>query len=130
MSRLARDHVPRQAYAQPREAGLAIFCARCLTTQPPDLLEHGVEVMTLDVLHCVVVQTIAFADSEDRYDIRVVQTSGGAGLAPETLQLFGERYSMEGENFERDVAAERFLHCLVDHPHAASSDLAQDAVFT
>ena len=41
----------------------------------------------------------------------------------------GAEPPVQGEDLERDVPAQRLLHRLVDDPHAAPADLAENPVF-
>ncbi len=85
---------------------------------PQDLVEPPAG----DVLHDVVVPPVVLADAVDRDDIGVVQPPGGPRLAAEPRQVGGLAQELQGH-----VAVERLLAGLVDDPHAAPADLADDA---
>jgi hypothetical protein len=82
----------------------------------------------VDELHGVEVDAFRLAHPEDRYDVRVVQVGGGLRLPLEPLALLLRHGAADREHLQGDVPAQRLLHGLVDHPHAAAAHLAQDAV--
>ena len=59
----------------------------------------------------------------------LVWCSRAADLASrqEPLEMAGVEQGVRRQDLERDVAAERLLLGLVDDPHAAAADLAEDA---
>ena len=83
--------------------------------------------MAGDELHGVVVTPLGHADAEHGNDVGVVQPGGGAGLPTEALQPLGIDQRFSGQQFQGDVAAERFLDGLVDDAHAALAEATQDA---
>jgi len=90
--------------------------------------EHGVEAAPLDELHGVEGHAVVGADAEDGHDVGVVQPRRRLRLALEALQQVRPRRRLGRQHLEGDVAAERFLHRLVDDAHAAAADLAQQQV--
>src|SRR5262249_42191096 len=70
----------------------------------------------------------ALAGSEDADDVRVAETSRGASLAPETLELTLRR--RRAKDLERDRAPERRVARFVDDFHAAGAERALDLVGT
>jgi hypothetical protein len=107
----------------------ALARRRCLTTaEGLQLLEHGIEGLALDELHGIEEHSPVLADLEDRDDIGVVQPGRGPCLAAEPLLAAGVLADGGGEDFQRDVPAQGELLGLVDDPHAAPADLAEDAV--
>ena len=90
--------------------------------------EHGIEALALDELHHVVGRFVLLADAEDRHDVGMVQLGGGPGLALEPPPLLDVSERLRGQDLEGDVPAERDLLGLVDDPHAAAADLAEDAI--
>ena len=68
------------------------------------------------------------AHAEDRHDIGVVQPSGRPRLPLEPQHLLGVGESRIGQDLEGDPPAQRLLLGLVDHPHAAPADLAENPV--
>ena len=64
------------------------------------------------------------ADVMDRDDVGVVQAGGGLGLGLEALQLPAVQGRSERQHLQRHPPPQRDLLGLVDHPHAASADLA------
>ena len=81
----------------------------------------------LDELHGVEGHAPLAADGVDRDDVRVVQAGGGLGLELEPLQLPRVHRRGNRQDLQRHAAAERDLLGLVDDPHAAPADLADDA---
>ena len=49
--------------------------------------EDGVETDAVDKLHDVKVESILFADAEDRHDVRVMEPPGGARLSQEASPM-------------------------------------------
>ncbi len=49
--------------------------------------EGGVETGAVDILHDVKVESLLFADAEDRHDVRVMQPTGGASLSQEASPM-------------------------------------------
>ncbi len=97
---------------------------------PLDLPQDGVQSVPPDELHGVVMEAVVLADPIDRNDVRVVQPGRGAGLATEPLQPGRVAEVMEGKRLQSHVPAQRFLDRLVDDPHAAGADAAEQEVVT
>ena len=98
--------------------------------QPLDFRQDGVQSVSRDELHGVIMEAVVLADAKDRHDVRVVQPRRRAGLAPEPLQPGRVAEMVEGERLERHVPAQRLLDRLVDDPHAAGPDRSEQHVFT
>ncbi len=79
------------------------------------------------ILHRVVVDAPLATDREDRHDIGMMQLGCGLGLGLEPTQLVGIQRRGERQYLQRHLAVERDLLGLVDDPHAAPADLAEDA---
>ncbi len=105
-------------WSPPREAPLA---------QPLQLLDDQIEPLALDELHRVKLDVAVLSDLEDRHDIRVVQTGRGAGLVAEAVQGLGVAEGAARQDLQRHATAEGDLLGLVDDPHAAAADLAEEA---
>ena len=95
--------------------------------EPAELGDDLGEAAALDELHGVVVHAALGADGVDRDDVGVVQAGGGLGLELEPLELAGVQGRGEGQDLQGHPAAERDLLGLVDDPHAAAADLAEEA---
>jgi hypothetical protein len=67
------------------------------------------------------------AGAEDRHDVGVVQPGGVPRLPPEALQEMAPLCQACRQHLEGDVPAQRLLHRLVHHPHAALADGPHDA---
>ena len=93
--------------------------------EPPDPLEHGVQRQSADELHDVEVGALMLADPEDRDDVGVVQPRGGLGLALEPDEELGVEQPVVAQHLQRHAAAQRLLLGLVDDPHPAAADLAE-----
>jgi len=87
------------------------------------LLEDFIQRLSLDELHGIVMHALVLADPVDLHDVRVMQAGRGPCLAPEPFQVSWWRQAVEGEHLEGHVPAQRFLHGLVDHAHAAAAHL-------
>src|SRR5437762_149210 len=68
------------------------------------------------------------ADAKNRDDVRMVQARGGLGFALEAFEIKPVDQPVERQHFQRHTTAERPLFGLVDDPHAAVADLAQNAI--
>ena len=88
----------------------------------PAVPQRLVEPAPADVLHDVEVPPVVLAHPVDRDDIGVVQPAGGLGLAAEPRQV-----GRLAEQLQGHVPVERPLVRLVDDPHPAATDLADDA---
>ena len=66
------------------------------------------------------------AEPEDRDDIGVVQSRRRPRLALEALKLLGVANQLPRQDLEGDMTAQRDLLGLVDNPHPAVPDLADD----
>ena len=91
-----------------------------------DLAEDVGERLAGDELHRVEVDAAFGADSEDGNDVRVMQMGRRLGLVAETLEMLGVEGGGERQHLQGDAPAERELDRLVDDPHAAAADLADD----
>ncbi len=94
---------------------------------PPQLAEDRVEPPALDELHGVEMRPPVLADAEDRHDVGVVQPRRRAGLALEPADLPRVGQGPGRQDLQGDAAAERLLLGLVDDPHPAPAELAQQA---
>ncbi len=92
------------------------------------VVQDAVESLTLDKLHGVKRDAVALADAEDRNDVGVVQTGPGPCLA--TKPLAEGRVEQRGgrQHLEGNVPAQGHLLGLVDHPHAAAAQFANQEV--
>src|SRR5579872_1070112 len=91
--------------------------------------QHQVgESAALEILHGQEGATIVLADFEYGANIGMIEGGGGAGFALKTLQSLGIARQVLGEKLERDHAAEASVFRLVDHTHAAATELFQDVV--
>jgi hypothetical protein len=66
------------------------------------------------------------ADGVDGHDVRVVQQRRGLGLGLEPLELARVEPAGQGQDLQGDPTVQRELFGLVDDPHAAAPDFAQD----
>ena len=96
--------------------------------KPPDLLQHDLQVLPLDVLHRVIMDAVRLAHAEHGHDVRMVQSGGGPGLSAKSFELALAHEPVERQDLQRDVAAQRLLHGLVDDAHPAPRELAEDPV--
>jgi hypothetical protein len=92
------------------------------------LVEDAVQALAVDKLHGVEVDAALLADAEDGDDVAVVQQRRRPRLAAEALQVPRGEQGVAGQHLQGDVPAQRLLHRLVDHAHAAAAHLAQEAV--
>ncbi len=61
-------------------------------------------------------------------DVRVVECGSGPSLALETFQRLSISGKLFGQEFQSDVAAQVHILGLVNDPHAAATELLQDAI--
>ena len=93
------------------------------------LADHApVNLLTLDVLHREVVDALDPADLVNRDDVGVAEAGHGAGLALEGLAKGQDVAALAREDLHRHDPIEVELASLVDDPHPAAGDLAQDRV--
>ena len=90
------------------------------------VVDDGCERPPLDELHGVVMHAAVAADGEDRHEVRVVEVRRRLGLDLEPLDPPRVDRGGEREDLQRDPAAERDLLGLVDDPHPAPAQLADD----
>ncbi len=95
---------------------------------PPQPLDHLGQGLALDELHGVVVDALVAADRVDGHDVGVVQLGRRLRLVLEALQLPGVERRGERQDLQGDPPGQRDLLGLVDDPHAAAADLADDPV--
>ena len=86
-----------------------------------------VERNTVDVLHHEEVVPFVAADTVNRHDVRVMQSSGNLGFTLESLPSFRIIEVATRQYFDRDSTCERELLCLIDNAHSAPTDLTNDA---
>ncbi len=79
-----------------------------------------------DELHREVMVALVLAHAEDLHDVRMVQRGHQVGLAAEPLQRRRPVEQPPREDLQRHPPPERLLDRLVDDPHAAPADLADD----
>ena len=84
--------------------------------EPADVGHDLVQAVTGDVLHGVVADAVVLAVVEDRDDIGVVQLGRRAGFVMEPPEVVGSGAEPWVHDLERDVAAERYLACLIRFP--------------
>ena len=97
--------------------------------EPTQVLQDHVQAVPLDVLHRVIVHTAVLTYSVNRHDPRVMQPGRRPRLELESLHLHRVNPAMQRQDLQGNPPPQRFLHRLVDHPHAAPTDLAEDAIF-
>ncbi len=93
-----------------------------------EVAEHAVEPAPLDPLHRVVAQAADLADVEDRHDVRVVQPGGGPRLVEEPPPARRVGRGVAAQHLQRHRPVEPDVDRLVDDPHAAAAQLADDPV--
>src|SRR5262249_46497653 len=90
--------------------------------------KNAIQAHPLDVLHDVIVNVLVLADAVYRDDVGVVQARCRLGLALKALLMSGIEEGADRQNLEGDAPSERLLLGLIDDPHAAAADLAQNAI--
>jgi len=73
------------------------------------MLNHLGQVPPGHVIHAIVRLTVLLADLVDGHDVRVVQSGGGLGLGPETLEGVGVGELATQQHFDRDRSIEADL---------------------
>src|SRR5947209_3283672 len=101
---------------------------RGLLAEPLQLVENLVQSSAVDELHGVIRHALMFADGKNGDDIGMVQLRRRLGLALEALPLFAARKHTLRHDLEGDVPAKGDLLRFVNDSHAASADLADDAI--
>ena len=99
--------------------------------EPAQLGDQVGQAAPLDKLHRVVGDVGDDAHGIDRHDLRVLQAGRRPGPRAGTAGWPGDRAAAaSGRTFERNPPADRDLAGLVDDPHPAPADLADDAEVT
>ena len=108
---------------------------RDLNTQIEDFLDLQAAVLDVvlqglprEQLHGDEMQAGVLADLVDGADVGMIERGGRARLALKTLDCQGIAGECRRQKLERDLAAQPRVVCLVDHPHAAATQLLQHAV--
>ena len=94
-----------------------------MATKLPD--QRG-EALPIDELHRVIVHAALAADRMHRHDPLVLHVCGRQRLGLESLEATRVNGRGERQYLERDPPPERDLLGLVDDPHPAAADLAQE----
>jgi hypothetical protein len=115
---------------RPRALAVSRLDAGRLGPQAAQLFDDLIQRLPLNELHGVITGVAVLADVKNRYDVGVVQLGGGPRLAAEALQGVTVTGDTGREQLESHAPAQRHLLGLVDDAHAASGNLAQDAVVT
>src|SRR5262249_22707463 len=82
----------------------------------------------INKLHRIIVHALFTAGSKHGHDMRVVQLRGSLGFDQEPLTLPWVDRSGEGKYLQSDLAPERDLHGFVDHSHASTTNLPENAI--
>src|SRR4029453_11499841 len=82
----------------------------------------------VEPLHRDYLPALELADVVDRADRRVIEGRGGSGLALEPFERQLIRRRVDGQELEREGAAEPRVLGLVNHTHAARTDLLDDTI--
>ena len=90
--------------------------------------DHVLQRQAIQILHRDETLALVFADFVDGADIGMVEGGGGAGFATEALQSLRVLRDIVRQELEGDKAAERGVFGLVDHAHAAATQLFNDAI--
>ena len=108
-----------------RRPGLELLDARGLTSQLADDLGKAVP---LHKLHRVEMHASIATGRVDRHDVGMVKLRRGLSFDQKPLPLLWINGRGKRKDFEGDLAAQRDLLGLVNHAHAASTNLADDPV--
>ena len=105
----------------------ALRAVRCRRVDgAAQLPNHLVQTDASNQRHHVIVQTILFADPENRHDVGVVQTGRRLCLALESSQVRVEHQGVLRQHFHRDPAPQRLLLGLQYDAHAPTADLSDN----
>src|ERR1051326_1638566 len=86
------------------------------------------ERLAFEEFHHDVWLTLVLANVVNRADVGVIQSGGRAGLAAEPFQCLLVLKGLLGQKLERHAAAKSGVFTSVDHSHAATSELVENAV--
>ena len=87
-----------------------------------------IERLPVEQLHRDELPALELADVVDRADRRMIEGRGGSRLALEPLERQLIRGRVGGQEFQRERAAEPRVLGLVNHTHAARTDLLDDTI--
>ena len=93
-----------------------------------DVLQHPLQADADDTLHRVVADAVLLAVVEDRHDVGVVQLRRRACLGLESPHVGPVGTEPRVHDLQRHPALERLVLGLVDDPHAAAAQLAEQRV--
>ena len=71
---------------------------------------------------------VLLADIVNRTDVGVIQSGGGLGFALKTAERLGIASDFVGKEFQSDEAVQAGVLSLVNHAHAAATELFDDAI--
>lgn len=99
----------------------------CLGYMPadPDAL---IEAWPRHMLHNDVIGARIRSEVVHGDEIRVAESGGGAGLAPETLDVRGVRGKRPVEHLENDRTMQELIACQIDRRRSAHMDAIRDRV--
>src|SRR5690606_2064054 len=98
-----------------------------LDRQPPAAADALLQRLALDVLEDDVGVAVVLAGVDDGDDVRVREAGGGAGLAPEALELVRLRRDVAVEQLDRHPPLQRLVEGPVDGGHATRAHLLLEA---
>src|SRR5215467_10491967 len=91
-------------------------------------LDPVLEGLPLEILHGDEGLAFLLADLVDGADMGMVQSGGGARFALKPFQSLAVLRTMFGEELQGNGAAELGVFGLINHTHAAATQLLEDAV--
>jgi len=90
--------------------------------------DHVLDVLAFQAFHGNESLAIFLADVIDRTDIRVIQSGGGLGFAPEPAQGLSILGELPGEEFQGHEAIQARVLRFVNDTHASTAEFFDDAV--
>ena len=79
-------------------------------------------------LHRVVVHAVLLTGRIDTDDVRMLQCRGGVGLTGEPLERVGVEHGGKWQHLQGNVPLQRKLFGLVNDPHAAATNFANQPI--
>jgi hypothetical protein len=107
-----------------------ILRRRCDAAQSLHIFQDHLKALAVDELHGVVATAVLFADAINRDNVGMVQPGRRSRFALKALQVKRPAGLRRQQHLESHMPAQRFLHRLVHHSHAAPAHDPEQQIIT